>query len=171
MSLSVLILALVTIQRLAELLIARSNTRALLAKGGVERGADHYPAIVSLHAAWLTGLWVLAWNMPANPEWLAVYGAIEVLRAWTLVTLGRRWTTRIIVVPGERLVRRGPYRFVAHPNYIVVVAEIAVLPLVFGLPAYAAVFSLMNAAALFVRVRAENAALHGPSSWIPYRSR
>lgn len=159
MKLSILILALVTAQRLGELVVARRNTRALLARGGVERGAAHYPVIVSLHAAWLTGLWMLAWNRPASLPWLGAYGAIEVLRAWTLASLGARWTTRIIAVPGERLVRRGPYRFVPHPNYIVVCAEIAVLPLVFGLTAYALVFSLLNAAVLSVRIRAETAAL------------
>jgi methyltransferase len=156
---SVVILALVTLQRLGELAVARRNTVHLLAQGGVERGAEHYPLMVSLHAAWLIGLWVLAWDRPANLPWLAGYLALEVLRIWVLASIGRRWTTRIIVVPGERLVRRGPYRFLPHPNYLVVAGEIAILPLVFGLTAYALVFSLLNAAMLWLRIRAEDAAL------------
>ncbi|HEY0435159.1 MAG TPA: isoprenylcysteine carboxylmethyltransferase family protein [Phenylobacterium sp.] len=159
MTLSLVILALVTAQRLGELVIARRNTRRLLARGGVEHAPGHYPLIVVLHAAWLAGLWLLAWDRPPNLGWLAAYIGLQGLRAWVLLSLGARWTTRIVTVPGEDLVRRGPYRFVSHPNYLVVVGEIAVLPLVFGLPAYAAVFSLANAAVLWVRIRAENAAL------------
>lgn len=159
MSFSMLVLALVTVERLGELIIARRNTARLLAQGGVEHGAKHYPLIVALHAAWLAGLWLLAWDRPVAPAWLAGYLFLQTLRAWVLATLGARWTTRIITVPGEVLVRRGPYRFMSHPNYAVVVGEVAVLPMVFGLPAYAAAFSILNAAALWIRIRAENAAL------------
>lgn len=159
MILSILILALVTAERLGELAFARRNTLRLLARGAVETGARHYPLIVVLHAAWLAGLWGLAWNRPASLGWLALYLAVQVLRAWTLVSLGKRWTTRILTLPGEALVRRGPYRFTPHPNYVVVVLEIAVLPLVFGLTAYVLVFTLLNASLLAVRVAAEEAAL------------
>jgi methyltransferase len=159
MILSVLILALVTAQRLGELVVARRNTRRLLAEGGVERGAPHYPLMVGLHAAWLAGLWLLAWDRPANLAWAWVYVALEGLRIWVLASIGGRWTTRIIVVPGETLVRRGPYRFVPHPNYLVVVGEIAVLPLVFGLTGYAVVFTLLNGSLLWLRIRTENEAL------------
>ena len=159
MILSVLILGLVTAQRLGELVVARRNTERLLAKGGIERGAEHYPLMVGLHAAWLAGLWILAWDRPPNLAWLAVYAVLEGLRIWVLVTLGPRWTTRIIVVPGETLVRKGPYRYISHPNYAVVVGEIVVLPLVFGLTAYAVVFFLLNASLLWLRIRAEVAAL------------
>jgi methyltransferase len=159
MILSIVILGLVTAQRLGELVVARRNTRRLLAEGGVERGAAHYPLMVGLHAAWLAGLWWLAWDRPANLAWLGVYALLEVARVWVLASIGRRWTTRIIVVPGETLVRKGPYRFVPHPNYVVVAGEIAVLPLVFGLSAYAVVFSLLNASMLWLRIRAENEAL------------
>jgi methyltransferase len=159
MIISVVILALVTAQRLGELIVARRNTKRLLAAGGIERGAGHYPLMVALHAAWLLGLWVLAWDRPVSPAWVAVYALLEVFRAWVLVSMGRRWTTRIIVMPGERLVSRGPYRFIPHPNYAVVIGEIAVLPLVFGLTGYAAAFTVLNAALLWVRVRAESAAL------------
>jgi methyltransferase len=155
----VVILGLVTAQRLGELVIARRNTRRLLAAGGIEHGANHYPVMVALHAAWLVGLWVLAWDRPVNPAWLGAYLLLEVLRVWVLLSIGARWTTRIIVVPGETLVRKGPYRLIPHPNYAVVVGEIAVLPLVFGLAGYAAVFTVLNAALLWWRIRAETAAL------------
>jgi methyltransferase len=157
--LSLAVLGLVTAQRLGELVLARRNTKRLLARGGEERGAGHYPLMVALHAAWLGGLWLLAWNRPVHLAWLAAYGALEGLRVWTLASLGPRWTTRIIVVPGEDLVRKGPYRFVSHPNYLVVVGEIAVLPLVFGLVLYAAAFTVLNAAMLWLRIRTERAAL------------
>ena len=134
MILSTLVLGLVTVERLAELVWARRNTRRLLAQGAHEAAAGHYPLIVILHAAWLVGLWVLA-------------------------TLGERWTTRIIVLPGEALVRQGPYRLIPHPNYAVVAGEILVLPLVFGLLAYGFIFSILNAAVLVVRIRAEEKAL------------
>lgn len=159
MKLSILILALVTLQRLGELVLARRNTARLMARGGVETGAGHYPLIVGLHAAWLSGLWLWAWNRPADLGWLGVYIVLQGLRAWTLASLGGRWTTRIITLPGEPLVRRGPYRFFAHPNYAVVAGEIAVLPLVFHLTLYAAAFSVLNAAVLLVRLRAETGAL------------
>ena len=161
MIVSVVILALVTVQRVGELVLARRNTAKLLARGGVESGADHYPLIVGLHAAWLVGLWVLAWDRPPVLFWLLVYLLLQGLRAWTLVSLGDRWTTRIITVPGETLVHRGPYKLLPHPNYLVVAGEIAVLPLVFDLPAYAAVFFVLNASVLWVRIRAENRALAG----------
>jgi methyltransferase len=159
MSLTVLILALVTLQRLAELPWARANTKRLLAAGGKEVAAGHYPLIVGLHVAWLACLWLFAPGRPIDLPLLALFGVIELGRLWVLATLGRRWTTRIIIVPGETLVRRGPYRFVDHPNYLVVAAEIAVLPLVFGLWQIALIFSLLNAAVLWVRIRAENWAL------------
>ena len=156
---SVLLLALVTLQRLGELWLAERNTRALKAKGAYEVAPGHYPAIVALHALWLGGLWWLAWDRPLNWWFVALFLVVEGLRVWTLMSLGPRWTTRIIVLPGAPLVRRGPYRFLAHPNYAVVAAEILILPLCFGLATYAAVFTLLNAAVLAVRIGAENRAL------------
>lgn len=164
MILSILILGFVTLQRLGELVLARRNTRRLLARGGVEAGALHYPIIVGLHAGWLGGLWWLAWDRPANLAWLAVFAVLQVLRVWVIATLGGRWTTRIITLPGEPVVTRGPFRFLRHPNYAVVAAEIAVLPLVFGLYGYAVVLSILNASVLFVRIRAEEAALREASA-------
>jgi len=158
-TLNVLILALVTIQRLGELLVSKRNTKRLLEQGAREFAPAHYPLIVALHTAWLASLWWLGVSRPIDPFWLAVFMLIEILRIWVFATLGERWTTRIIVVPGETLVRRGPYRFLNHPNYAVVVAEIAVLPLVFGLWKVALLFSLLNAAVLTLRIRQENHAL------------
>lgn len=154
-----LLLALVTAERLGELWLARRNTAALIAGGAVEHAPAHYPLIVLLHAAWLAGLWLLAWSSPINTFWLVVFLLLQVLRVWVLATLGPRWTTRIIVQPGASLVARGPYKWLSHPNYVVVVGEIAVLPLALGLPWYALAFSLANAAVLTIRIRAENAAL------------
>ena len=158
MILPILILALVTIQRLGELVIARRNTQKLMAEGGVEKGAAHYPWMVGLHVSWLAGLWIFAWDRPVSFAWTGVYLALELLRGWVLLSIGSRWTTRIIVVPGEAPVRKGPYRLITHPNYLVVASEIAVLPLVFGLTTYAVVFSVFNAAMLCVRIRTEEAA-------------
>lgn len=159
MTLSIVVLALVTLQRLGELWLANRNTRALLARGGVETGAKHYPLIVGLHALWLAGLWALGWNRPIDLFGLAVFVALQLLRVWVIASLGSRWTTRIISLPGEALVQRGPYRFLRHPNYVVVVGEIAALPLAFGLPSYALIFSALNALVLWVRIRAEDRTL------------
>ena len=156
---SIALLAFVTLQRLVELPIARANTKRLLAAGGHEVGAGHYPLIVAVHVAWLASLWWLAPSRPIDLPFFALFVLIELGRIWVLRTLGQRWTTRIIVLPGEKLVAGGPYRFVNHPNYLVVIGEIAVLPLVFGLWQVALIFSLLNAAALIVRIRAENRAL------------
>jgi methyltransferase len=157
--LSIIVLGLVTLQRLGELVLARRNTARLMARGAVEVGAGHYHLIVAMHAAWLIGLWLLAWDRPIHWVWLAIFIILQALRVWVIATLGDRWTTRIISLPGAPLVRRGPYRFVSHPNYLVVCAEIAVLPLAFGLPMFAVVFFILNCAVLTVRLKAENASL------------
>ena len=159
MNLGVVILALVTLERLAELPWATANMRRLVAAGGHEFAPGHYPLIVLVHATWLGALWLLAPGRPVSLQFLAAFALVEVGRIWVLATLGRRWTTRIIVVPGETLVARGPYRFVRHPNYWVVAAEIVLLPLVFGLWQVALVFSLLNAIVLTIRIRAEAQAL------------
>lgn len=156
---AIVLLALATAERIGELWLAKRNTSALLAKGAVEKAAGHYPLIVLLHATWLIGLWGLGWAHALHFGWLAVFCLLQGLRFWVLATLGGRWTTRIIVTPGERLVARGPYRFVSHPNYIVVIGEIAVLPLCLGLPWFALVFSIANGLVLTIRIRAENTAL------------
>ena len=161
MTLTVLVLAFVTLQRLGELVLARRNTARLLERGAIEVAPGHYPLIVGLHTLWLGGLWVLALTRGLAPDLLllAIFIVLQGLRVWVLATLGPRWTTRILVVPGERLIASGPYRYLSHPNYWVVIGEILVLPLAFGLVWYAAVFSILNLAVLWVRVRAENKAL------------
>ncbi len=158
---TIFLLAFVTAERLFELWLARRNTAALMARGAFEVAPGHYPLIVALHTCWLAGLWWLGWARPLDPNWLVVFLLLQVLRLWVLSTLGRRWTTRIIVLPGAPLVSAGPYRLISHPNYLVVIGEIAVLPLCLGLPWYALVFSAANLAILAIRIRAENASLAG----------
>ena len=159
MILSVVVLSLVTAQRLGELVLASRNTQRLRVRGAIEVGAGHYPFIVALHAAWLIGLWFLAWDRPLSLWLLMLFIGLQAARVWVIATLGGRWTTRIIILPGEPLVRRGPYRLVSHPNYLVVAAEILVLPLAFGLEWYALIFSLLNAAMMTVRISVETQGL------------
>jgi len=159
MTLSILVLALVTAQRLGELVLAERNTRRLMRQGAVETGAGHYPLIVVLHAGWLIGLWMLAWDQPTNLPLLAVFVGLQAARVWVIASLGGRWTTRIITLPGAPLVRTGPFRFLSHPNYLVVAAEIVVLPLAFGLWAFAVAFTLLNAGMMAIRIRSESGAL------------
>ncbi len=159
MTFATIILGLVTLQRLGELVWAQRNMRRLMAKGAREEAPGHYPLIVLLHAAWLLGLWWLAWDAPVNLFWLAIFVVLQLLRLWVLATLGERWTTKIVVLPGADKITTGPFRFLNHPNYAVVIGEIAVLPLAFGLWLFAIIFSVLNAAVLFIRIRAENEAL------------
>jgi methyltransferase len=153
------ILFFVLLQRLSELMLARSNTRALLAKGAREHAPGHYPLIVAVHASWLAALFWLAPGRPIHWPFLLLFFLLQFGRVWVIRTLGPRWTTRIIVLPGAPLVEDGPFRFVSHPNYLVVIGEIAVLPLVFGLWQVAALFSLLNAIVLAIRIKAETRAL------------
>jgi methyltransferase len=125
---------------------------------------DHYPVMVLLHSSWLVALWWFGRDAMLNAWWLAAYGMLQVFRIWILTTLGRRWTTRIITVPGEHLVARGPYKFVRHPNYILVALEVPILPLVFGLWQLALVFCLLNFAMLAWRITVEDQALNSVSA-------
>ncbi len=159
MTLAIAILALVTLERLFELWLANRNTNRLLARGATEHGSGHYPLLVALHITWLAALWWWAPGRPVDGFWLAMFVLLVIARIWVIATLGSRWTTRIIVLPDEPLVKSGPYRWLSHPNYIVVIGEIAVLPLVFGLWEIALIFSVLNLALLAIRVRAENRAL------------
>jgi methyltransferase len=154
-----LILGIVTLQRAGELVLSRYNTHRLLARGAVEIAPRHYPLIVAVHAAWLVSLWVLGHDQPVNIVALLLYLLLQGFRFWVMRTLGSRWTTRIIVLPEQPLVSAGPYRFLSHPNYAVVTGEMVLLPLVLGLPLLAVVFTVLNAAVLVIRIRAENHAL------------
>jgi len=153
------VLAFVTMQRLAELALSQRNTRRLLARGGHEVAPGHYPFLVTLHASWLAVLWLFGPGPPVALVPLGLFVILQLARLWVIATLGDRWTTRIIVLPGAPLVKTGPYRWVNHPNYLIVIGEIAILPLVFGLPGVAIIFSLLNGLLLWVRIRCENQAL------------
>jgi methyltransferase len=161
LSINAAILALVTAERLIELVIANRNTKALLARGAHEVGRAHYPVIVALHAFWLASLWYYALGRPILWPLMILFGLLQLARIWVLATLGSRWTTRIIILPGAPLVTGGPFRILRHPNYAVVVGEIALLPLAFGLWPIALLFSLLNAAVLALRIRTEDGALRG----------
>jgi methyltransferase len=163
-ALLVLGVGLVALQRLFELRLSRRNERRLRARGAVERGAGHYPWMVALHGSWLSSTLVegllrgpvfpALWPVP-----LAAFLLVQPLRYWAIFSLGESWNTRILVVPGTRLVRRGPYRYFKHPNYVVVAAEILTFPLIFGAWITALVFSALNVVLLYVRIREENRAL------------
>ncbi|MEQ8505926.1 MAG: isoprenylcysteine carboxylmethyltransferase family protein [Rhodospirillales bacterium] len=154
------VLVLVALSRLAELIHARRNTARLLDLGGIEHGRAHYPLIVALHVGWLISM--AAFIPPETaPDWvwLSAFIALQAARVWVIVSLGPYWTTRVISVPDAPLIRRGPYRFLRHPNYLVVAGEIAVLPLAFGAWEIALVFSALNGLILTHRIRVEQAAL------------
>lgn len=153
-----LVILLVAAQRLAELVLARRNTARLMAEGAVEHGGRHYPLIVALHAGWLLALAVRAPG-GVDPALLAVFLVLQAARVWVLASLGRYWTTRIVTLPQAPLVRRGPYRWVRHPNYLVVALEIPVLALALGLPWEALGFGLANLALLAWRIRIEDRTL------------
>jgi methyltransferase len=159
LSFAAIILALVTLQRAGELVVARRNTRRLMARGATEIALGHYPLVVAVHAAWLISLWLFGYHQHVNDLALAAYLVLQGLRCWVFWTLGERWTTRIIVPPGEPLISAGPYRFLSHPNYVVVAGEIAVLPLTLHLPWIAVLFTILNAVVLTIRIRAEDRAL------------
>ncbi len=154
----------VSIQRLLELALSLRNERLLRARGAVERGRGHYPLMVVLHVLWLLSTLVEGLlRGPSLPAWwpvpLALFLLVQPLRYWAILSLGDHWNTRVLVVPGAKLVARGPYRYLRHPNYVVVAVEIATLPLIFGAWATALVFSALNATLLFARIREENRAL------------
>ncbi len=158
--------ALVALQRALELLLSRRHERALRAKGAYERGADHYPAIVVLHAGWLASMLLEGWARGAEPSvlwplWATLFVGGQALRYWAISSLGERWTTRIIVLRGASLVERGPYKHVRHPNYLAVALEILSAPLIFGASFTALAFTLLNAAVLWVRIRTEASELRG----------
>jgi methyltransferase len=154
-----LLIALIAIARVVELVHARRNGRALLARGGQEAGAGHYPLFFALHGAWLMALAVFA-RPDVPPDWtlLAAFALLQVLRLWVILSLGPYWTTRVITLGGARPVNTGPYRYLRHPNYAVVALEIPVVSLAVGLPHLALLFGCLNALLLLYRIRIEDAA-------------
>ena len=159
---ALLFIAFVVLQRLGELVLARRNTAALLARGAREIGASHYPLMVGLHTAFLVAIAWYGWQAPVALPWLAAYAVLQGLRVWILASLGPRWTTRIIILD-EPLVVRGPYKFMAHPNYLLVVAELIVIPMVLGLVWVALIFTILNAAMLALRISVEQRGLNEAS--------
>lgn len=152
-----IVITLVAIQRLAELWLAARNTKKLFANGAVETGEGHYPLFIILHSTWL--LAILLTSSPAttmNRYFLGGFVLLQLGRVWVIATLGRFWTTRIISVPNAPLIKKGPYRFFAHPNYIIVTAEIAFLPLIFRNWQVAVIWSIANAMLLAWRITIEN---------------
>jgi methyltransferase len=151
---------LVALQRLAELVWARRNTARLRRLGAIEADAVGYPPFVLLHAAWLASLALL---VPAaiSPRWpiLGLFALLQLGRVWVILSLGHLWTTRILTLPDARLVRTGPFRWLRHPNYLLVIVEFAVLPLAFGAVAIAAIFSALNLMLIIRRVRIEDRVL------------
>jgi methyltransferase len=161
MSSGSVLLIYVTLQRLVELAIARRNTRKLLDRGAHEAGAAHYPVMVALHATWLVSLWFFGWNHELVPAYVVFFVVLQAGRFWVLRTLGERWTTRIIMTPWAPPVTSGPFRFVRHPNYLVVAFELPCVSLALGLVWHAAVFGTLNLLMLAWRIRSENAAFAG----------
>jgi methyltransferase len=159
------LLVLTVAERLLELVVSNRNAKQALARGGKELGQRHYRVMTLFHTAFLVAcagevLW-LERPFPGMVGWLCLAGAIgaQLLRYWAITTLGERWNTRIIFIPGAQPVTSGPYRFVRHPNYIAVIMEMAFIPMIHGAWLTALVFSVGNALLLSVRIRAEEAAL------------
>jgi methyltransferase len=146
--------------RLLELAWAQSNSRRLRAAGAIEHGKGHYPLIVALHGLWIAALWlVVPSDASPAPVLLGLFGLLQIARLWVIASLGRFWTTRVLTLPSAALVRRGPYRFLRHPNYLVVALEIPVLSGAFHAWWLAVGFGLANLALLTWRIRTENLAL------------
>lgn len=168
-----MVLAILAAERLIELRIARRNFKELLSRGGIEIGAEHYPWIVILHLTFFASLAIEELiRQPMLPVSWPIFGVLfavsQVLRVWVLLTLGRRWTTRVVVVPEEKLIHSGPYRLLRHPNYAVVALELAAMPLIFGLYWTAAIFSILNVALLlFIRIPVEESALRRFARYLP----
>ncbi len=158
----ILFMSFLVLQRLSELALARRNERWARAHGAVEYGQEHYPWMVALHTAFLLTLiieYVFSVKTDINVFILAVFGVLLVLKAWVVFTLGKYWNTRILRVPGAPLIRKGIYKYISHPNYVIVVLEIALIPMIFQLYFTAILFSVLNGLMLYIRIRAENKAL------------
>ena len=154
------LLALLTVQRLSELLVSARNTKALIRAGASERAPDQYPFMIALHATWLVSLWLLAWSRDVRLWWIPLLALLQVSRFWTIRTLGSRWTTRIIIPRNASPLVSGPYRFVRHPNYLIVAVELPCISLALGLAWHAVFFGALNLAMLSWRIREEDRGLY-----------
>jgi len=154
------LLALLTVQRSSELLVSARNTKALIRSGASERARDQYPFMIALHATWLVSLWLLAWSREVGLWWIPLLALLQVGRFWTMRTLGSRWTTRIIIPRDAAPLVSGPYRFVRHPNYLIVAVELPCISLALGLAWHAALFGALNLAMLSWRIREEDRGLY-----------
>jgi len=164
LALLITFVVLIALQRVLELLLSRRHERALRAKGAYERGVGHYPLIVGLHTGWLVSTLVEGWVWGAElsilwPFWLALFVGGQALRYWAILSLGERWTTRVVILPGVPLAGRGPYKHVQHPIYLAVALEIFSAPLIFGASFTALAFTLLNLWVLLLRIRTEARAL------------
>jgi methyltransferase len=160
---AIALLTFITFQRFIEFIWDRQNTQRLRAAGAIEFGGLHYPAMILVHAGWLAGLWALGYDRAVVPACLIAFLVLQIARYWVLATLGRRWTTRVIVLPGAPLIESGPYRLMRHPNYVVVAGELVLAPLALGLPIYALTFLALYAGAAYLRIQVESSAL----AWAP----
>lgn len=155
-----LLMLIVTAQRLLELGYARRNATRLIARGGREVGGDHYWMFVALHTAWIASLFLLTEpNPPFHPALVGCYVVLQLARIWVIASLGPYWTTRIITVAGAPLAAKGPYRWIRHPNYLVVALEIPLVPIILGLPVVAIVFGVLNVILIGYRISIEDKAL------------
>lgn len=161
---------LILFQRLSELWLARQNGKWITERGGYEVGKEHYKWIVGLHACFFLSLFAeYRLLSPSPPEWwpvpFAFFVAAQILRMWAIASLGRHWNTRIFILPGASPVRKGPYRWIRHPNYLVVMVELLTFPLVFGLYFTSAFFSLLNLPVIWIRISVEEQALEEATSY------
>ena len=160
MSFAQAIIIFLVVQRLGELVLAGRNTKRLRGRGAIEVGAAHYPLMVAFHATWLAGIAWFGWNSAVNPILFGIFVVLQALRIWVIGTLGSRWTTRVLILPGETLVSGGPFKYFRHPNYMVVIAEIFVIPAMLGLWVFAMVGGIINLLILWLRIGVEEPALN-----------
>lgn len=160
-----IIISIVIIQRLIELFVAKRNEKWMLSQGAFEAGAAHYPVMVAMHITFFASLLieVTVFDRPLSPIWLLfliVFILAQAFRVWCLYSLGKFWNTKIIILPGANVIQKGPYRFIRHPNYVVVAIELLVLPLLFSAYFTAVIFTLLNIGMLSIRIPVEEKALN-----------
>lgn len=156
---NIFLLGLASLQRLVEFTVAQRNTRRLVDRGGFAVGPPVHLAMAALQILWLGGLWYLAWSLTFDWNWISVYIALEAARGWIVAAMGSRWTSRIVVVPGEKFEDARPFNSFREPNHIIILAELFILPAAYGLWLYGTVFAAAYAALVYWRWTSENKAL------------